>query len=47
MVRSIQEGLACMRVESFDLSPLERSTLQAEDKSGILKPKRGVNCLKC
>ena len=44
--RSSGEDLTQMRFESYDLSPPDRSFIQAEEETG--KPKRGVtNCLKC
>ncbi|RNA44981.1 hypothetical protein BpHYR1_007564 [Brachionus plicatilis] len=46
--RSPWEDLTQMGAESCDLSPLNRSFIQAEEESGILRPERGVsNCLRC
>ena len=39
--RSSREDMTQVRVDSYDLSPLNRSLLQADDESGILKPIRG------
>ena len=47
MDRSSRGGGTQMRVESYDLSPLDRSLLQVNVESGISKPRGVLNCLKC